>query len=152
MSSPASLLPESHRPSCEDPEYRGEEMKLRQGDFTGTLARARWFQVFFTVNFFALNNSLGFGGVFLFVFFCCCCCCFCFQGHICGMWNFPGQGLSQPLRCQPTPAYATAIATPDPSFSCDLHHSSWQHPILNPLSGAQDQTCNFVDASCVCFC
>jgi len=32
------------------------------------------------------------------------------------------------------PAYATA--TPDPSRVCDLHHSSWQHWILNPLSEA----------------
>ena len=38
------------------------------------------------------------------------------------------------------PAYTTATATPDPSFVCDLHHSSWQHWILNPLSKARDQT------------
>ena len=28
---------------------------------------------------------------------------------------------------------ATATATPDPSRICDLHHSSWQCWILNPL-------------------
>ena len=27
-------------------------------------------------------------------------------------------------------AYITAIATPDPSLVCDLHHSSRQHQIL----------------------
>ena len=27
-----------------------------------------------------------------------------------------------------------ATATWDPSFICDLHHSSWQCQILNPLS------------------
>ena len=38
------------------------------------------------------------------------------------------------------PAYATATATPDPSHICDRHHSSWQCPTLNPLSGARDRT------------
>ena len=36
------------------------------------------------------------------------------------------------------PAYTTTTATPDPSHICDLHHSSWQHQILNPLSKARD--------------
>ena len=36
------------------------------------------------------------------------------------------------------PAYATAPATPDPSHICDLHHSSWQCRILNPLSEARN--------------
>ena len=36
------------------------------------------------------------------------------------------------------PAYATATATPDPRNICDLHHSSWQCRILNPLSKARD--------------
>ena len=36
------------------------------------------------------------------------------------------------------PAYATA--TPDLSHVCDLHYSSWQRQILNPLSEARDQT------------
>ena len=35
-------------------------------------------------------------------------------------------------------AYATAIATRDPSCICDLHHSSRQHWILSPLSEARD--------------
>ena len=38
------------------------------------------------------------------------------------------------------PAYTTATDTPDPSRICDLHHSSWQHQIFNPLSEAKDQT------------
>ena len=45
------------------------------------------------------------------------------------------------------PAYATATATPDPSPICDLHRSSWQHWILNPLSEARDQTCILMDTS-----
>ena len=37
-------------------------------------------------------------------------------------------------------AYTTATATQDPSHVCDLHHSSWQHWILNLLSEARDRT------------
>ena len=33
-------------------------------------------------------------------------------------------------------AYATAIAMPDPSHICNLHHSSWQRRLLNPPSKA----------------
>ena len=39
------------------------------------------------------------------------------------------------------PTYTTTTAMQDPSRLCDLHHSSRQHPILNPLSKAKDQTC-----------
>ena len=38
------------------------------------------------------------------------------------------------------PAYVTAIATPDLSHICDLHHSSWQQWALNPLSEVEDRT------------
>ena len=37
-------------------------------------------------------------------------------------------------------AYTTAIAMWDPSSVCNLHHSSQQCRILNPLSKARDQT------------
>ena len=37
------------------------------------------------------------------------------------------------------PAYAIDIATWGLSCVCDLHHSSWQHWILHPLSEARDQ-------------
>ena len=43
------------------------------------------------------------------------------------------------------PAYTTATATPDLSHIGDLHHSSQQHWILNPLREARDQT--LMDAS-----
>ena len=33
-------------------------------------------------------------------------------------------------------AYATVTAMPDPTRACHLHHSSWQHQILNLLSKA----------------
>ena len=37
-------------------------------------------------------------------------------------------------------AYSTATAVQDVSYVFNLHHSSWQHWILNPLSEARDQT------------
>ena len=49
------------------------------------------------------------------------------------------------------PAYATATATPDLSHVYDLHHSSWQHRILNRLSKARDQTLNFMVPSWIHF-
>ena len=36
------------------------------------------------------------------------------------------------------PAYARATATWDLSHLCDLHHSSWQHWIVNPLNKARN--------------
>ena len=47
-------------------------------------------------------------------------------------------------------AYATA--TPDPSRVCDLHHSSWQPQILNPLSEARGRTCVLMDTGPIHFC
>ena len=44
-------------------------------------------------------------------------------------------------------AYSTATAMPDPSHVCDLHHSSRQHWILDPLSEARDRTCILMDPS-----
>ena len=49
-------------------------------------------------------------------------------------------------------AYTTAIATGDPSFVCDIHHSSQQSWILNSLSEARDQTCILKDTSWIHFC
>ena len=42
-------------------------------------------------------------------------------------------------------------AMPDLSLSCNLYHILWQHGILNPLSGARDQTCILMDTSQVHF-
>ena len=47
------------------------------------------------------------------------------------------------------PAYATTIATRDPSYVCDLHHSSQQCQSLNQLSEARDRSCVFMDTSWV---
>ena len=45
------------------------------------------------------------------------------------------------------PAYATVTATQDLSRVCDLHHSSQQHRVLNPLSKARDPTRILMDPS-----
>ena len=50
------------------------------------------------------------------------------------------------------PVYTTATAMPDPSFFCKLHHSSWQHWILHPLSEASDRTHVLMDTSQICYC
>jgi len=50
------------------------------------------------------------------------------------------------------PAYGTATATQDLSHICNLHHSSRQCQILNPLTKAKDQTCNLTVPSRICFC
>ena len=43
------------------------------------------------------------------------------------------------------PAYTTATATQEPSHVCDLHCSSQQHQIFNPLSEVRDGTCILMD-------
>ena len=48
-------------------------------------------------------------------------------------------------------AYTTATAMPDLSHVCDLHHSSQQHRILNPLSEARDRTRNLMVPSWIHF-
>ena len=49
-------------------------------------------------------------------------------------------------------ACATATAKLGPSLICNLHHSSWQCRILNPLSEARDQTRILMDPSQMHFC
>ena len=45
-----------------------------------------------------------------------------------------------------------AVAMPDPSPTCDLHHSPQQCQILNPLSESRDLTHNLMVPSQICFC
>ena len=60
----------------------------------------------------------------------------------------PGLGVELELQLA---TYATARATPDLSHIYDLHHSSRQRQILNPLSEARVQTCNLMVPSQICF-
>ena len=72
-----------------------------------------------------------------FLFFC----FFVFLGPHLRHMEVPRLGVKwelQPLAC------ARATATPDPSCVCDLHHSSRQCRILNPMSDARDRTRNLV--------
>ena len=48
-------------------------------------------------------------------------------------------------------ATATATAMREPSRICDLHHSSRQCQILNPLTMARDGACIFMDTNLVRF-
>ena len=56
----------------------------------------------------------------------------------------PRLGVKSELHQQ---AYTTAIAMPDLSHICDLHHSSQQRQILNPLSKVRDRTCVLMETS-----
>ena len=49
-------------------------------------------------------------------------------------------------------ACAMATAMWDLSHICDLHHSSWQRWILNPLREARDRTCNLMVTSQIHLC
>ena len=72
---------------------------------------------------------------------------FCFLGLHPQHMEVPRPGVESELHL---PAYATATATPDHSYVCDLHHSSWQHWILNPLSEARARTRILMESSRVC--
>ena len=50
------------------------------------------------------------------------------------------------------PAYTTATATPDLSPVWDLHHSSRQCRVPDPLSKARNQTCILMNTSQIRFC
>ena len=64
-------------------------------------------------------------------------------GHTCSNMEVPRLGVQSELQL---PAYATAIATSDLSCVYDLHHSSQQCQVLNPLSEARNRTCALMDA------
>ena len=73
---------------------------------------------------------------------------FCFLGCTLGIWKFPSQGLKQ-LQLL---VYTTVTATRDPSRIYDLHHSSQQCHIPNPLSEVRGWTRTLKDTSQICFC
>ena len=63
----------------------------------------------------------------------------CFQIYVLFLWHVevPRLGVESELQLQAT---ATATATLDLSHILNLHRSSRQHQILNPLKEARDQT------------
>ena len=62
--------------------------------------------------------------------------------------ELPSLGVESELHL---PAYTTGTAMLDLSHVRNLHHSSWQCWILNPLSEAWDQTHILMDISRVCY-
>ena len=74
--------------------------------------------------------------------------CFFLGPHLQHM-EVPRLGIKSELQL---PACTTATATPDLSRVCELHHNSWQHWILNPLSDARDRTYNLMAPIRICFC
>ena len=73
---------------------------------------------------------------------------FCFLGPHPMHVEVPRLGAQLELQL---PAYTTATATSDPSHLCDLHDSSQQCRILNPLNEATDGTWNLMVPSQICF-
>ena len=60
---------------------------------------------------------------------------FSFYGCTHGIWRIPSQGVQSELQL---PAYTKATEMQDRSHIYDLHHSSWERQILDPLSKARD--------------
>ena len=73
---------------------------------------------------------------------------FCFWGPHPRHMEIPRLGVEWELQL---PACARAIGTWDLSCVWDLHHSLWQHRILNPLREARDRTCDLMAPSRIRF-
>ena len=67
-----------------------------------------------------------------------------FLGLHLGHMEVPRLGVKSELQL---PAYTTATTMPDLSCICELHHSSRQRWILNPLFEARDGTHVLTDTS-----
>ena len=73
---------------------------------------------------------------------------FCFKSpHPRQYMEVPRLGVLSELQLS---TYATTTATRDLSCFWNLHHSSWQCQIQNPLSEARDRTQVLLDTSWVC--
>ena len=68
---------------------------------------------------------------------------FCFLGPHLRYMEDPRLGVELELELL---AYTRATATEDLSHVCDLHRSSQQPWILNPLRGSRDLTCILISA------
>ena len=83
-----------------------------------------------------------------FVLFCFVCLLACFLGLHSQHMKVPRLGVESELQL---PTYSTVTATQDPSCICNLHHSSRQCQIPDPLSKAKDQNCGLMDTSQIRF-
>ena len=72
---------------------------------------------------------------------------FVFLGQYPQLMEIPRLGVESELQLS---VYTTAAAVLDPSCIFDLHHSSWQCQILNPLSETRDGTHILMDTSWIC--
>ena len=63
-------------------------------------------------------------------------------------YEVPRLGVQSELQLT---TYVRATATPDWSQVCELHHSSWQHRIPNPLIKVRDGSCNLMVPSLISF-
>ena len=85
--------------------------------------------------------NISFNLIFFFFFF------FFLGRHLWQVVEVPRLGVELELQL---PAHTTATATPDSSRLCDLHHSSQQRLILNPLSKPRVGTYILMDAIWIC--
>ena len=83
-----------------------------------------------------MNNSLACWSILFFFFF------FVFLGLHPQHTEVPRLGVE--LEVYPL-AYTTVTEMPDLSHICDLHYSSWQFQVLNPVSKDRDQTFILMD-------
>ena len=74
--------------------------------------------------------------------------CVCLLGLHLQYMEFPRLGVQSELQLL---TQTTATATPDLSLVWDLHQSSRQHQILNPLREARNWTCLLMDTSQIHF-
>ena len=75
-------------------------------------------------------------------------CLFCFLGPHSWYMEVPGLETESELQLLAT---ASATAMWDLSHNCDLHYSSWQCWIPDPLRKASDRTCILMDTSWIHF-
>ena len=73
---------------------------------------------------------------------------FCFSGSHLQHMEAPRLGVESELQLL---IYTTATAMQDLSRICDLHHSSWQCWLLNPLNEVRDPTHILMDTSRACY-
>ena len=109
-----------------------------------------YFKMIFLFHLFVINwhGTLSFFVFWVFVFCGLFIIIFLFLGlHL---WHMEVPRLEVYLELQLL-AYTTSTAMPDPSHLCDLHRSSRQRRILNPLSEGRDQTRNLVVPNWILF-